>query len=221
MSLLQPLPAGLGRRFGVLFGGFALIGMGIALVIEAELGAAPWDVLHQGVARRSGLTIGTAGVLVGLVVFLAWIPLRLRPGVGTFLNAVILGPAVDLSMWALPAPHTLPLRWLALLGGTVLLGAGAGFYIGAGLGPGPRDGLMTGLAARGWPVRWVRTGLEVVALVAGWALGGVVGIGTVVVALGIGHVVAPALAAATRFTAETARAPDVGTRVASVEGAGR
>lgn len=187
-------PGGLGRRLAQLLFGLMVMGTGVAMVLAADLGAAPWDVLHQGIARRTSLSVGATVIVVGLLVFTAWIPLRMRPRLGTLLNAVLVGPMIDVGLMVLPQPPGLPSRIAYLLLGTLLFGVGAGLYIAAGLGPGPRDGLMTGLADRGLPVRWVRTGLEVAALAVGWGLGGTLGVGTLVVALTLGHVIHPVMA---------------------------
>ena len=174
-----------GSRLAV---GIVLLGIGIALTLEARLGISPFDVLHQGIARQTGLSIGTVVILVGLAILLLWIPLRQRLGVGTVINALTVGALIDLGVWLLPAPDALAVRWLYLTGGIVVTGLGMGLYISAGLGPGPRDGLMTGIAARGHPIWLVRTGLEATALILGWGLGGDVGIGTVVFAFSIGPI---------------------------------
>jgi uncharacterized membrane protein YczE len=153
-------------------------------------------VLHQGLSRRLGLGVGTWAIIVGAVVLALWVPLRQRPGFGTLSNVIVVGAVIDLCMATIPAPHGLTLRTIFLLAGVGLNGVATGAYIGAGLGPGPRDGLMTGLAARGHSIRVVRTGLEVAALAGGWVLGGTVGIGTVVYALTIGplaHIFIPLL----------------------------
>ncbi|MGH9184004.1 MAG: YczE/YyaS/YitT family protein [Acidimicrobiales bacterium] len=165
------------------------MGVGIALMVRAELGLGPWDVLHQGLSRRSGVPIGTVTILVGLAVLGLWVPLRQRVGVGTVVNAVVVGAVVDGSLWALPHVVPLAVRVPLLAGGVVAVGVGSGLYIGTGLGPGPRDGLMTGLARRGGSIRRVRTGIELTALAVGWLLGGSVGIGTVTFALSIGPLV--------------------------------
>jgi uncharacterized membrane protein YczE len=169
------------------------MGIGIALMADADLGLGPWDVLHQGLARHTGLSLGTLNIAVGAVVLLLWIPLRQRPGIGTVLNVLVIGAVVDLALALVPEPRHLAVRAVAMLGGVVLMGVGSGLYIGAGLGPGPRDGLMTGVAARGHSVRSARTALEVTVLVLGWALGGTVGVGTVVLALAIGPLVQASL----------------------------
>jgi uncharacterized membrane protein YczE len=165
------------------------MGAGIGLMAGADLGLGPWDVLHQGLAERTGLTLGLLNILVGAAVLALWVPLRIRPGIGTVLNVVIIGLVVDATLALLPALESLPVQVAAMVGGVVLMGVGSGLYIGAGLGPGPRDGLMTGLAARGHSVRSVRTALEVTVLVLGWLLGGTVGVGTVVLAVAIGPLV--------------------------------
>ena len=179
----------LGRRLTQLYVGIALYGASLALLVRAELGVAPWDVLHQGLARQTGLSIGTWVLLAGLVVLLLWVPLRQRPGLGTLSNALLVGVAVDATLALVPPlPDRSPVAVALLLFavGTVLNGLATALYIGARLGPGPRDGLMTGLAARGHSIRAVRTGLEVTVLTSGWLLGGTVGLGTVVYALSIG-----------------------------------
>ncbi len=158
-------------------------------MVRAGLGLGPWDVLHQGLSMRTGLPIGTLVILVGFVVLLGWVPLRQRLGVGTVCNALLIGLVIDAVLAVVSEPHGQATRWLFLLSGLGLVGLGSGLYIGAGLGPGPRDGLMTGLAARGYSLRIVRTLIELSALAAGWALGGTVGVGTLVFALGIGPLV--------------------------------
>jgi uncharacterized membrane protein YczE len=180
-----------------LYGGLVLFGLSIALMINARLGLDPWDVLHQGLARRTGLPIGWIVNGTGAIVLLLWIPLRQRPGLGTVSNVIIVGLVVDAALPLLPPPRALAVR-AALLGAGILAnGVATGLYIGAGLGPGPRDGLMTGLAKRGWPIRRVRTLIEIAVLAAGWLLGGTVGVGTVLYAVSIGplaHVLIPRLA---------------------------
>lgn len=187
-------PRELLRRLPRLLPGLVLCGVGIASMVAADLGLSPWDVLHQGISYRTGLPIGSVTILVGLVVLAAWLPLRERPGVGTVLNVVVIGVVVDLTLLVLTTPDALALRIAMMLAGPLLFGIGSGLYIGSGLGPGPRDGLMTGLARRtGRRVGGIRTGLEISVLATGWLLGGTVGAGTVVFALGIGPVVAVAL----------------------------
>jgi uncharacterized membrane protein YczE len=186
---------GIRRRLARCVTGLLLCGIGFALLVRADLGLDPWDVFHQGLSDRTGIPIGTVAILVGFVLLLVWIPLRERPGVGTILNAILIGSVMDLVLPRLPEPAGAAQAWPMLLGGIAIAGVGVGLYIGAGLGPGPRDGIMTGLATRGWAsVRLVRTGIELAALVVGWALGGTVGIGTLVFALTIGPVVQVTLA---------------------------
>jgi len=174
------------RRVPRLLLGIVILGAGIAMTIEPALGVSPYDVLHQGIARHTGLSFGTVVVLVGLAILLLWIPLRQPPGVGTVVNALTVGLVIDVTLHLLPAPDLVATRWALLLGGIVVTALGMGLYIGAGLGPGPRDGLMTGVAARGHRLWLVRTVIEVAALVSGWLLGGNVGVGTVLFAFSIG-----------------------------------
>jgi uncharacterized membrane protein YczE len=185
------------RRLLQLYAGLVLYGASMALQIRAGLGLDPWDVFHQGVANRTGLSFGTIVVLTGAVVLLAWVPLRQRPGFGTVSNVFVIGIAVDATLAVLPHAGSAPVGVAMLLAGVGLNGLAGGAYIGAGLGPGPRDGLMTGLVRRtGGSIRVVRTSIEVTVLVAGAALGGTVGIGTVVYAVSIGplvHAVLPRL----------------------------
>jgi uncharacterized membrane protein YczE len=186
MALLPPM-AEARVRVPRLVGGLVLMGVGTGLMVAADLGLPPWSVLDQGISEHTGIPIGTVSILVGALVLCAWVPLRERPGLGTVLNILIIGVTTDLVLLALDTPESTPARLAYLLVGAFLWGPGSGLYIGADLGPGPRDGLMTGLAARGvGSIRAVRTGIEVSALTAGWLLGGSVGIGTVVVALTIG-----------------------------------
>jgi uncharacterized membrane protein YczE len=177
--------------------GLALYGVSLALVLRAGLGLAPWDVLHQGLAERTGFTVGQMVIAVSFVVLLAWIPLRERPGFGTFANAVLVGVFVDVTLDVVGAAHGWPLRVTLLVLGVALNGLATALYIGASLGPGPRDGLMTGLVRRtGRSVRLVRTVLEVSVLVLGFLLGGTVGVGTVLYAVAIGplaHAMLPIL----------------------------
>jgi uncharacterized membrane protein YczE len=164
------------------------------MLLLAGLGVDPWDVFHQGLSRRLGLGVGTWAIIVGVVVLALWIPLRQRPGFGTLSNVVVVGLVIDVMLAAVSPVHGLAAQIVVMLGGVLLNGIATGMYIGAGLGPGPRDGLMTGLAARGHSIRIVRTSIELTVLVTGWVLGGTVGIGTVVYALGIGpiaHVTIP------------------------------
>ena len=174
------------RRLPRLVVGLICLGFGIAATLRARLGLSPYDVLHQGVADRTGLSFGVVVILVGVVVLLAWIPLRQRPGIGTIINTLTVGLITNAVFDAIGPVHGLAVRWGLLLGGVVVTALGVGLYIGCGLGPGPRDGLMTGIAARGFPIWLVRTSLELIALACGWALGGTVGIGTVIFVFGIG-----------------------------------
>jgi uncharacterized membrane protein YczE len=179
----------LSRRLTQLLVGLALYGVSLALVLRAGLGLAPWDVLHQGLAEHLGTTIGQMVVAVSFVVLLAWVPLRERPGFGTFANAVLVGVFVDLTLLVLDPVQAWPVRVLLLVGGVLLNGLATALYIGASLGPGPRDGLMTGLVRRtGRSVRLVRTLIEVTVLLVGFLLGGTVGVGTLLYAFAIGPV---------------------------------
>jgi uncharacterized membrane protein YczE len=174
------------RRLPQLLVGIPVLGFGIALTLQARLGVSPYDVLHQGIAAKTGLSVGTVVILVGLAILVLWIPLRQRPGLGTVLNTLTVGLVIDLALHVIPEPDLLAVRIPLLVAGIVVTGLGMGLYIGAGLGPGPRDGLMTGLAAKGFPLWAVRTVLELAALIAGWVLGGNVGVGTVAFAFSIG-----------------------------------
>jgi uncharacterized membrane protein YczE len=169
--------------------GLALFGVGIALLLDADLGAAPWDVFHSGVTELTGIPVGTVIILTGVALLLLWIPLREQPGLGTILNAVEIGLVVDLVLPVVPDVDLLVVRAVMMAGGIVLIAIGSGLYIGAGLGPGPRDGLMTGLARRGISVRVARTSIELTVLALGVLLGGSIGIGTAAFALGIGPLV--------------------------------
>jgi uncharacterized membrane protein YczE len=163
-------------------------------MLRANLGLDPWDVLHQGLADRLGLSFGMTVNLLGAVILLLWIPLWQRPGLGTLANILLIGTAVDISLMILPTPQDQGTRIALLIAGILLNGIAGGAYIGARLGPGPRDGLMTGLCARtGWPVKLVRTAIELVVVAVGWTLGGTVGPGTLIYALSIGWIVHHAL----------------------------
>ncbi|HJR40402.1 MAG TPA: hypothetical protein VJ819_18620 [Nocardioidaceae bacterium] len=178
------------RRLTQLFAGLLLYGISLALVLRAGLGLAPWDVLHQGLARLTGLTVGQMVILVSFAVLVLWIPLRQPPGFGTFANAILVGLSVDLTMLVLDDVSSWPVRILFLVSGVLLNAVATALYIGAMLGPGARDGLMTGLVRRtGRSVRVVRTSLEVAVLAVGWLLGGTVGVGTLLYAFAIGPVV--------------------------------
>jgi uncharacterized membrane protein YczE len=178
------------RRLLQLLLGLSLYGASMALMVRAGLGLDPWDVFHQGLAGRVGLSIGLVVNIVGAAVLLLWIPLRQWPGIGTIANVLVIGTAMDLSLLVLPDLDGLPVRSAGLALAVVANGVAGALYIGAGLGPGPRDGLMTGLARRtDWPIRRVRTGIELTVLAAGWLLGGTVGVGTVLYAFAIGPLV--------------------------------
>jgi uncharacterized membrane protein YczE len=196
MAVLLRRPDRLACRLAQLYAGLVLYGLSSAFILLSALGNDPWDVLHQGLSRRTGIGTGTWVCLVGALVLLLWIPLRQRPGFGTLSNVVAIGVVIELVLGAFEPPGAIAARAALLATGVVLNGVATGLYIGARLGPGPRDGLMTGLAARGRSLRAVRTAIEITVLVAGAALGGTVGIGTVVYALAIGplaHVFVPAL----------------------------
>lgn len=195
------------RRLTRLLFGLVLYGIGCAVTVAAGLGVDPWTVFAQGVARVTGIGIGWVTNLVGVGVLLLWVPLRQKPGVGTIANILLVGTSLQLAVGVLPHPDELWLQALMLVGGVVLVAVASGLYIGANFGPGPRDGLMTGLNGRfGWPIWACRLTVEGSVLVLGWLLGGTVGVGTVVFALGIGplvHVAMPLLA--TPRTAERVR----------------
>lgn len=179
-----------GRRLTQLLIGLFLYGIAISAMVQAGVGLDPWDVLTQGLSIRSGIPFGLLTNIIGLAVLLLWIPLRQVPGLGTILNALLIGPSAQLGLAIIPAPDQLWLRILLFAGGLALLALATGLYIGAQLGPGPRDGLMTGLHARtGRPIWLVRTAIEVTVLVIGWILGGNVGFGTLAFALLIGTLI--------------------------------
>ena len=207
MRLILPTPPDRRpTRLVLLLAGLVLYGFSSGLMLQDGLGQMPWAVLHQGLSRTFGLSIGTWTILVGVLVLLAWVPLRQRPGVGTLANVLVLGLALDATLAVVPAPTGLGWRVPLLLVGIVLNGVATGAYIGAGLGAGPRDGLSTGLAARGASLRVVRTSIEVGVLAVGWVLGGNVGVGTVLYAATIGvltHATIPALRLRTRVPAGT------------------
>jgi uncharacterized membrane protein YczE len=175
--------------------GQTFFGLGISMFVTARLGLAPWDVFHQGVSRHIGISLGWVIEIVGFALLLLWIPLRQRPGVGTILNAVVIGQVVNLIGDHLPSTDRLVPRLAYVIGAVVVIAVGSGLYIGAGLGTGPRDGIMVGLAARGFSVRVTRTVLEAVVMAVGIALGGHIGIGTLAFIVGIGplvHILIPA-----------------------------
>ncbi len=175
------------RRLTQLMVGLSLYGVSLAMMVESHLGLDPWDVLHDGVAQRLPLSFGTVVIITGVLVLLLWWPLREMPGLGTVANAVVVGVATDVALGLLEQPASLGGRTSMLVAGVVLNAVAGALYIGAQLGPGPRDGLMTGLVRRtGWSVRVVRTSIEVAVLAIGFLLGGTVGLGTVLYALAIG-----------------------------------
>ena len=188
--------------------GLSLYGISMAMMVRANLGLDPWDVLHQGLAPRIGLSFGLTVNLVGLLVLALWLPLRQRPGLGTVLNILVIGTVTDVALALIPAPESHVARFALLGFGIVLNGIASGAYIGAGLGPGPRDGLMTGFCRRtGLPVKLVRTAIELTALAAGWLLGGTVGLGTLLYAVAIGWVIHHALPVFTFDRAARPQAP--------------
>ena len=186
------------RRLVQLYAGLTLYGASMALLVRSSLGVTPWDVLHQGLARHLDWSMGTAAIVVGAVVLLGWIPLRQMPGPGTVSNVVVIGLALDGTLAVLPAPSALAARVAFVVAGVLLNAVATAAYIGVHLGPGPRDGLMTGLVRRtGGSVRLVRTSIEAVVVFTGWLLGGTLGVATVAYALAIGplvHVLLPRLA---------------------------
>ncbi|CAN5612574.1 membrane protein [soil metagenome] len=183
-------------RIPALIVGLVTFGSGIALMVEAGLGLGPWEALHQGVARQVGLEIGTVSILLGIPILALWWPLGERPGIGTVLNVVLIGTSTNVALVLLPTPDEAATvaRVAMMLSGVGVIAVGSGIYLATDLGPGPRDGLMTGVHHRfGWSIRRSRTAIELTVLGVGWALGGTVGLGTVVFALGIGPLVQVAL----------------------------
>jgi uncharacterized membrane protein YczE len=178
-----------------LLAGLVLFGLAMALLVQAGLGVDPWTVFAQGVSEQTGLSVGTVVVLTSIALLALWIPLRQRPGLGTVANALVVGPVLDLGVAVLPSPDRLVWQVAFMLAAIVASGIATGLYIGAGWGPGPRDGLMTGLAGRGVPIAVGRTTIELTVLVVGWVLGGTVGVGTALFAFGIGPLVARTLPA--------------------------
>lgn len=178
------------RRISQLLVGLVLYGFAIAMMVQAGIGVSPWDVLTQGIARQTGLAFGLITNVVGLLVLLLWIPIRQKPGLGTLLNVLLIGPSAQFGLWLLPVARELWEQVLLFAGGLALLALATGLYIGARFGPGPRDGLMTGIHRRwGWRLWIVRTSIEVTVLAIGWLLGGNVGVGTVLFAVLIGPMV--------------------------------
>lgn len=178
------------RRIVQLLIGLFLFGIGIAMMLRAEIGVAPWDVLGQGIVQQTGIGFGTVTIILSIIVLLLWIPIRQKPGVGSVLNAILIGPFADVGLAVFRTPDSLLGKVVLMVFGIVIIGFATGLYIGARYGPGPRDGLMTGLhRVTGWPIWVVRTGIEVIVLTLGWMLGGTVGVGTLAFALFIGPLV--------------------------------
>ncbi len=202
------------RRIAQLLVGLFLYGFAISMMVQAGVGVSPWDVLTQGVSHQTGIAFGLVTNIIGLVVLLLWIPIRQKPGVGTLLNVLLIGPSAQLGLWILPPQHELWAQILLFAGGLALLAVATGLYIGARFGPGPRDGLMTGIHRRwGWRIWIVRTSIEVVVLGVGWLLGGNVGFGTVAFALLIGPMV--------NLTIPALRVPELPRRDPAAEGDAR
>jgi uncharacterized membrane protein YczE len=177
-------------RIPGLLAGLMLFGVGIAFMAEADMGLGPWEVFHQGIAKQLGVQLGTVSIVLGIPILAAWYPLGERPGVGTVLNILLIGTATNVAMEVLPTIVGQPQQLLVMLLGVVTIAAGSGLYLASDLGPGPRDGLMTGLHFRfGWSIRRARTAVELTVLVLGFLAGGTIGLGTVVFALGIGPLV--------------------------------
>jgi uncharacterized membrane protein YczE len=177
-------------RIAVLIPALTAMGLGIALMAQSGLGLAPWQVFHQGIARQTGLALGTVTILVGIPVLVAWLPLGQRPGIGTVLNVLIVGTATNLGLSIIPAPTELAPRVAEMLLGVAVIGVGSGIYLAMALGPGPRDGIMTGIHRRfGWSIARTRTGIEIIVLIVGMLMGGTFGVGTILYAFGVGQIV--------------------------------
>ncbi len=179
----------LGQRLARCTFGLALFAVGISLQMNANIGAPPWDVFHQGVSKQTEISVGKVIVMTGFILLLLWIPLKQKPGLGTILNALEIGLVADLALAIIPEPSNILIRLVMAALGIVVVAVGTGFYIGSALGPGPRDGLMTGLAKRGVPIRIGRTAIEVTVLIVGLVLGGQVGVATFAFAFGVGPLV--------------------------------
>jgi len=183
------------KRLGQLYSGLVVYGLSTSLLVLGRHGLVPWDVLHQGLSRHTGIAIGTWSILISVAVLVFWVPLHEKPGIGTISNAIVVGGTMDVVLGLAPEVHNSVARWSCCLGGVLLNGVATGIYIGAGLGPGPRDGLMTGLArVTGKSLRFVRAGIEAIVLALGWSLGGSVGVGTAVYLVAIGplaHIFVP------------------------------
>jgi uncharacterized membrane protein YczE len=207
--MLLPVPRDRrAARFGQLYAGLVIYGLSSSLLVLGGYGLVPWDVLHQGLEQQTGIPIGTWSILVGIAVLLLWVPLRERPGVGTVSNAIVIGGTIDVALWLAPEVHAVPVRLACCALGVLLAGVATGMYIGAGLGPGPRDGLMTGFARRtGRSLRLVRTLLEATVLILGWLLGGTVGLVTFAYLVTIGplaHIFVPLFTRTAQADAGTA-----------------
>lgn len=191
LTPLDQLRAGrLPRRLLQLLIGLGLYGTSMAMMVRGNLGLDPWDVFHYGVAAHLPITFGQTVILAGVGVLLLWVPLRQMPGVGTVANALLIGLVADAVLGVLHTPSTLVGQLALLVGGVVMNGLATAVYLGSQLGPGPRDGLMTGLVrTTGWSLRVIRTGIEVTVVAIGWSLGGILGLGTVLYALSIGPLV--------------------------------
>ncbi len=184
------IPADLPRRLPRLLLGLVVFGFGISLMVRAGMGLGPWEAFHQGIQFRTGVPMGTVSILLGLPIVALWWPLGERPGIGTLMNVAVIGTATNIGNAALPAQTALPLQLGQMVAGVLVIGLGSGLYLSSDLGPGPRDGLMVGAHHRfGWSIRRSRTSIEVLVLIAGWVLGGTIGVGTLVFAFGIGPVV--------------------------------
>lgn len=177
------------RRFVQLIIGLVLFGVGIAMMLQSGLGLPPWDVLHQGLTEEFGITVGIWSIIISVAILVLWLPLREKYGIGTVLNAIIIGVVIDIGAIVIPRPESVWWDIVLMLGGIVLIGLASGMYIGANLGPGPRDGLMTAIARRGPSIRLTRWGLEIVVLITGLLLGGTFGVGTIAFAVFIGPIV--------------------------------
>jgi len=190
MLVMRTTSVILARRIGQLLLGLFLYGIGIALMVRGAVGVAPWDVLSQGISLRTGLSFGLVTNLIGAAVLLAWIPIRQKPGIGTIANVLLIGPSAQFGLWVIPVLDDLVARVAVFCLGLAVVALATGLYIGARMGPGPRDGLMTGIHRRwGWPIWVARTAVEVTVLTIGWVLGGNVGLGTLAFALLIGPMV--------------------------------
>lgn len=176
-------------RLPQLFTGLILCGIGLAIAYESRLGLNPWDVFHDGFSKLLGIPIGRAGVLTGFIVLIGWIPLKQKPFIGTIINIITIGNIQDIAIYLIPTPESIYVRHLYLYIATMIFAVGVGLYIGAGLGPGPRDGIMTGLARLGMSIRTARIGIDFSAFIIGVLLGGTYGYGTIVMVITVGPIV--------------------------------